>query len=355
MTAIAGVDGPQYVAVGAVFNLTNSTNLTCSISTLSVTSSDIAVVPLTNITFSGTYPNCVATLFSSQSSGTSIITITARNEYNQLATRSFIFTAISKPVLVFSFRKIMKNYFGNAMRMRRVSDNAEQDIGFDSNGNFDLTAYNTFRGVSTLRVRTWYDQSGNGYNANQSTNANQPTVTIAGFNGAPQVEFSGLYWLISTQAQNVTTSNRDLTVFFAGKATTVNQIGYGSFNPGNASDRIGIHLNWGDNFIYWDSPGLCCANSRLSLNNAANVNVSRVYVFGRNNATQYIKINGTTVSSRINASGTYGSPTTPWYLGSGSNAASSSSPLAEYMQYITGLTDAQVDSITNEQKNYFGL
>jgi hypothetical protein len=66
-------------------------------------------------------------------------------------------------------------------------------------------------------------------------------------------------------------------------------------------------------------------------------------------------VNGTTVASRTNATGTYSAPTGIWYLGSTSNAASGTAPLAEYVQYVSGLTDPQVDSITNEQKIYFGL
>lgn len=356
ISSIPNTDGPQNISVSQNIVLTNSQkNLTCNSTTLSATSSDTAVVPLVNITFSGTYPNCKITLFSSLNTGTSTITVTAKNEYNIQVSTSFLFTAFQKPVMAFSFRKIVKNYLGSAMRVRRVSDNVESDIGFDGSGNFDLTSYNSFKGASSVTVKTWYDQSGNGYNANQTTNSLQPTITINGFNGAPQVDFSATYWLQTTQAQNVMTSNRDLTVFFAGKATTASQNNYGSWNPGNSGDRVSIHLNWSDNNIYWDSPGICCSTQRVSVANAAYVNTPKVYVFGRNNNIQYIKINGTTVASRADASGTYGSPTTPWYLGTTGAYANGSAPLAEYMQYTSGLSDAQVDTITNEQKIYFGL
>lgn len=354
ITSISNIDGPQNVTVSSTFTLTNAKTLSCSGTYLTATSSNVAVVPVVNITFSGTWPNCLVSMFSPVSTGTSTITVTVKNQYNHQASSSFTFTAIPKPVMAFSFRKLLKNYLGSAMRVRRVSDNAEQDIGFDVNGNFDLTAYNTFKGASSVTVKIWYDQSGNGYNATQTTNASQPTISINTFNGAPEIEFAGAYWMQTTQAQNVLNLNRDVTVFFAGRATTVSQVNYGSYSGGGI-DRVGIHLNWSDNVIYWDSPGACCGAPRLTYGNAANVGLPKVYVFGRADTDQYIKINGTTVASKTGVAGTYATPTNLWYLGSGNASASSTSQLAEYMQYTTGLTDTQVTSITNEQKNYFGL
>jgi hypothetical protein len=356
LSSLSNIEGPEQVQVSQQVIVSNKSKiLTCSSTYFSATSSDTTVLSLANITFSGTFPTCYVNLLTTVNSGTSTVTLTVKNEWNFSVTQSFLFTAYQKPVMAFAFRKIIKNYLGSAIRVRRISDNVQSDIGFDINGNLDLTSYVAFQGGSSLRLVTWYDQSGNNYNATQATPANQPAITTNGFNGAPQVEFSSTYWLVTTQTQNIVTSNRDLTVFFASKATTQAQTNMGSWNTGNSSDRISIHVNWSDNVIYWDSPGLCCANSRLSVGNAANVNQAKVYVFGRQGAVQYIKINGTTVASRSNASGTYGAPTTSWYLGTKSNNADSSAPLAEYVQYLAGLSDNQVNSITNEQKSYFGL
>ncbi len=214
-----------------------------------------------------------------------------------------------------------------------------------------------FRGGSSLRLKTWYDQSGNGYNANQTTTTLQPTINLTGFNGAPQVEFTNTYWLQTTQAQNIMSGLRDVTIFYGTKAISESRTVFGLRLAAN--NRVGSHINWSDNTLYWDSPGTCCANSRLSVGNAANVNLAKTYTMGRNNATQYIKINGVDVASRTNASGTLSSGTAIWYLGatnnSGAVAEIASSPLAEYVQYQAGLTDSQVTAIANEQKNYFGL
>ncbi len=357
-SALTDLEGPQFVTVSHAIVVTNkSTPLTCSSSHFTATTSNPAVLSLANITFSGTFPNCVISYTSSANSGTSDVTIRLQNAYNQSITRSFTFTAYAKPAMAFSFRKVVKDYIGSAIRVRRISDNAEQDIGFDVSGNLDSASYTAFQGGSSLRLTIWYDQSGNGYNATQPTTTLQPTINLTGFNGAPQVQFANTYWLQTTQAQNILNSLTNVTIFYGTKAISEARTIFGLRLASN--NRVGAHLNWSDGVFYWDSPGTCCANSRLSLNNSANANLAAVYVLGRNGANQYIKINGTNLASRSNASGSLTAGTAIWYLGAtnnlGSAAEIASSPLAEYVQYTAGLTDAQVTAISNEQKSYFGL
>lgn len=80
----------------------------------------------------------------------------------------------------YSVRKLRTAYIGNCIRVRRSSDNTEQDIGFDSNGNLDESGLTTFVGANNGFVTTWYDQSGNGHNLAQSTALNQPQIVGSG-------------------------------------------------------------------------------------------------------------------------------------------------------------------------------
>jgi len=74
----------------------------------------------------------------------------------------------------YSFRKLRDAYSGNCLRVRRSSDNAEQDIGFSGNY-LDTASMISFVGASVnAYLVTWYDQSGNGYNVTQSTASLQP-------------------------------------------------------------------------------------------------------------------------------------------------------------------------------------
>lgn len=80
----------------------------------------------------------------------------------------------------YSLRKLRTAYSGSAIRVRRSSDNTEQDIGFTSAGVLDETALTTFVGSGNGFVTTWYDQSGNAGNLTLSTAAKQPTIVSSG-------------------------------------------------------------------------------------------------------------------------------------------------------------------------------
>jgi hypothetical protein len=81
--------------------------------------------------------------------------------------------------LAYSVRKLRTEYTGPAMRIRRFSDNAEQDIGFDSNGDLDTAAITSFVGANSASVVTWYEQSGQAseWNLTQATTTRQPHIT----------------------------------------------------------------------------------------------------------------------------------------------------------------------------------
>ena len=79
----------------------------------------------------------------------------------------------------FSVRKLRTAYTGSAIRVRRSSDNTEQDIGFSGN-DLDTSSLTTFVGANNGFVTTFYDQSGNARNATQATAANQPQIVVSG-------------------------------------------------------------------------------------------------------------------------------------------------------------------------------
>jgi hypothetical protein len=98
----------------------------------------------------------------------------------------------------YSVRKLSNSYTGDAIRVRRSSDNAETDIGFSGNS-LDETALTTFVGAGDGFVTTWYDQSGNSNDAIQSTAVSQPQIVFGGNinkltgtgTGRPALEFDG--------------------------------------------------------------------------------------------------------------------------------------------------------------------
>ena len=122
--------------------------------------------------------------------------------------------------VAYSLRKLRAGQT-RAIRVRRSSDNAEQDIGFIGN-DLDTVSLLSFCGAGNGFVTTWYDQSGNGYDATQTTQAYQPQIVSNGLvitdNGKPTVSFNGAAFLDSyTSATGTGTYSGAMTIFFAGK------------------------------------------------------------------------------------------------------------------------------------------
>jgi hypothetical protein len=99
----------------------------------------------------------------------------------------------------YSLRKLRASYTGNAIQVRRSSDNTTRDIGFTSTGLLDeaaLTSFVTNNGVNPTAngfVSIWYDQSGNGRDVSNPTVSEQPIIATSGtlekYNGLPTVKF----------------------------------------------------------------------------------------------------------------------------------------------------------------------
>ncbi|WP_159976997.1 MULTISPECIES: putative Ig domain-containing protein [unclassified Novosphingobium] len=72
---------------------------------------------------------------------------------------------------------LVSAYAGPALRLRRVSDGAELDVGFSGQA-LDIAAASTFKGISTLTVAAVYDQTGNGRHLTQPATSAQPTLWL---------------------------------------------------------------------------------------------------------------------------------------------------------------------------------
>lgn len=82
-----------------------------------------------------------------------------------------------QPKIACDFKKLRSAYAGACLRVRRSSDNTEQDIGFDGNGDLDWAAADTFRAGGTLYVTKWYNQiTGATFDFINAVNANQPVL-----------------------------------------------------------------------------------------------------------------------------------------------------------------------------------
>ena len=107
-------------------------------------------------------------------------TITPTNTPTPSATpQPLLLDTYTSAAVAYSVRKLRNSYSGSSIRVRRSSDNAEQNIGF--NGvDLDTSSLLSFVGANNGFITTWYDQSGNGNNAVQTTAANQPIIVSGG-------------------------------------------------------------------------------------------------------------------------------------------------------------------------------
>lgn len=125
----------------------------------------------------------------------------------------------------FSLRKLRSAHSGSAVRVRRDSDNAEQDIGFDGN-DLDVDALESFCGSASGYVTKWYDQSGNSNDVLQTTAVRQPRIVAAGTvdtddSGIPTVVFDGVDdYLLSASITTLTQENTYFAVATLSDAST---------------------------------------------------------------------------------------------------------------------------------------
>jgi hypothetical protein len=92
---------------------------------------------------------------------------------------SLLLDTYTGAAVAYSLRKLRTDYSGNAIRVRRSSDNTEQDFGFSGN-DLDTASLLTFCGAGNGFITTWYDQSTNANNATQATAATQAQIVSSG-------------------------------------------------------------------------------------------------------------------------------------------------------------------------------
>jgi PKD repeat protein len=156
-------------------------------------------------------------------------------------TNTYFTDLFGTPTSAFSLRKLSPNtlYSGAAIRVRRSSDNTEQDINFVSSGAnalIDTSALLSFVGSGSGFVVTWYNQNGSSNHATNSTASEQPRIVNAGVieldNGYPCIFFSG-------------TNNLNLSLISSSTEMTIISLCKHTSLSGNQKAIIGIGFNNG--------------------------------------------------------------------------------------------------------------
>jgi len=135
----------------------------------------------------------------------------------------------------YSLRRLRGGYTGSAIKVRRTNLD-EMDIGFTSTGELDTAALLAFTGTGALNngfIKTWYDQSGNGRNATQTTAVNQPQIvsggsvlTLTGTSSAnPCMRFDGVDDRFDLTTTIPITTGDKFSIFQVEKKTSSSSIG----------------------------------------------------------------------------------------------------------------------------------
>ena len=234
----------------------------------------------------------------------------------------------------FSLRKLSSSYSGSAIRVRRASDNAESDIGFNVFGELSTVELAAFCGSSDGFVKTWYCQSGNANDATQTTAANQPKIYdsstgVVTRNGKPFVMFStdlGGLPHFQTNHSFTTSANDEIMISTVYEATTDREHLFEFNNIGMTANHLASEI--------MDFNGVNC---RLLAKPTQGTALSHVLMFadgtdikGRANGAAYATDASDPISGE--ASGVTTS-TTQIEIGRGGNAFCNESYIAELILY----------------------
>jgi hypothetical protein len=113
-------------------------------------------------------------------------------------------------------------YTGSCVRVREDGSNTELDIGFGINGNLNTTTLASHCGSNNGYVTKWYDQSGNGRDATQTTSGLQPQIyngtSAITTNNKPTIKFdSSILNGPGLDIPDITLNLSDFTAFVVSK------------------------------------------------------------------------------------------------------------------------------------------
>ena len=170
----------------------------------------------------------------------------------------------------YSMRQLRRDYSGYALKLRR-DDNETADVNFDVNGlvsddsiianpsgGVSVTDLNTWVGSGDAFCTTWYDQSGQGVNALQSTVIQQPklyssgTIITEGSPAKPALLFDGSNDHLSIDDAGLLFGSTYAFAVFNNTSTSGTKVVW-SLSSGSSGWFTHLHIS-GSDALYYD-PG----------------------------------------------------------------------------------------------------
>lgn len=264
-------------------------------------------------------------------------------------------TLSSTPLFSYSLRKLKTSYAGAAIRIRRSSDNSEQDIGFSS-GNLDTPAISSFVGANSAYITKWYDQTGNSYDAVQATQGEQPRIVNAGtietLSSKNVIRFTGSNFLAVTGLP-INSATATGVVVVSVDAAVVDQRIISLHESSNADDynntNSAFFLGAYDNLMLgYRNGGFLSQKSYASYTTM----YSAMSIFDGTNHTAYVSNSGATP---VASSGTFANPTGFINIGaakSGSNYLAGT--LSEILFFLVDVGSTDRGTINTSHQSAWG-
>jgi hypothetical protein len=286
-------------------NITSATNSTYTLVTADVSQSIKCTVTATNI------------LGSANADSNTVVPISAFTG---------LLDTYSGAAAAYSLRRLRTGYTGNLIRVRRSSDNTEQNIGYNSNNVLDTASLLTFCGAGNGFITTWYDQSGNSRNATNATAANQPRIVNAGtvetLNGKPSIFFDGTNDRLNTSSFALGTEFSFISAFSTVDTNNYNkfyQIGADASSAGYAFSTFAgaTGQDWLENDSLFFGKGYGVGQAPRIITNGIQFtnNIQYLIFLNLSNTASNAYKNGTEISYRVRTTGTTDNASNILYLG----------------------------------------
>ena len=269
------------------------------------------------------------------------------NPYIYSVGTSYLLDTYGSAVVAYSLRKVESTYSGNLIRVRRSSDNAEQDIGL-SGDSLDTSALTTFVGANDGFVVSWYDQSGNGRTISQVTATNQPKIVSSGSvvlasNGLPALLSDGNDAMLNTGFTSPTFDFTICTTFEVPNLTT----SYALYSTDTNLNQIWISRAGGSNRIYCTQGEITA--TKLSV--GGHLSIVTAKSFGNNRMSAWEDGSNITTNQYANTS----TANNGIYLlsrSSYSGICPSGTYIQEFIQFNSDLTSQVADINTDINSHY---
>ena len=282
--------------------------------------------------------------------GTAKVNIASINGVDAPLTIDYFIDNFPGVTFAVSLRKLRSDYTGSCMRIRRASDNTEQDIGF-INDDIDTAAINTFCTGSSCFIRTWYDQSVNENEAGISTTSLQPQIYGSNAVLTNGALFSSDYLTLTNPTELgisgstlrstfavVRRNNNAFRFIFVAKPTS-----YSSGTVYIITSEFGVRVQDGNKLFTTSIP--------------SSLELMSMIMTGSNVLNHNLRVNDTTISAITSASRTINTDIVSSHIGNDPTFSPSSPYDGNIKELIIFNSDqtSNVDAIEANINNYYSI